>query len=108
MSIVNFWSEDTVLTIQSKKILLAIHDDAQRKEAEKFSFTDVIDIEPVTIILSQNGWIRTATLPGELPGQLAGADGNKSSGNPVYANAMVFYAHFLEGDGYDAPGNGPV
>lgn len=32
----------------------------ERKEAEKFSVTDVIDIEPVTIILSQNGWIRSA------------------------------------------------
>ena len=31
-----------------------------RKEAEKFSVTDVIDIEPVTIILSKNGWIRSA------------------------------------------------
>ncbi|MEN8211210.1 MAG: DNA topoisomerase IV subunit A [Thermodesulfobacteriota bacterium] len=32
----------------------------KRKEAEKFSITDVIDIEPVTIILSKNGWIRSA------------------------------------------------
>lgn len=32
----------------------------ERKEAEKFSVTDVIDIEPVTIILSKNGWIRSA------------------------------------------------
>ncbi len=32
----------------------------KRKEAEKFSITDVMDIEPVTIILSQNGWIRSA------------------------------------------------
>ncbi len=32
----------------------------QRKEAEKFSVTDVMDIEPVTVILSQNGWIRSA------------------------------------------------
>jgi len=32
----------------------------KRKEAEKFSVTDVIDIEPVTIILSTNGWIRSA------------------------------------------------
>jgi topoisomerase IV subunit A len=32
----------------------------RRKEAEKFSITDVIDIEPVTIILSKNGWIRSA------------------------------------------------
>jgi topoisomerase IV subunit A len=32
----------------------------KRKEAEKFSMTDVIDIEPVTIILSKNGWIRSA------------------------------------------------
>ncbi len=32
----------------------------KRKEAEKFSITDVIDIEPVTIILSSNGWIRSA------------------------------------------------
>lgn len=31
-----------------------------RKEAEKFSVTDVMDIEPVTIILSKNGWIRSA------------------------------------------------
>ncbi|MBU0465180.1 MAG: DNA topoisomerase IV subunit A, partial [Proteobacteria bacterium] len=31
-----------------------------RKEAEKFSVTDVMDIEPVTIILSNNGWIRSA------------------------------------------------
>ncbi|WP_299981169.1 DNA topoisomerase IV subunit A [Desulfobacula sp.] len=32
----------------------------KRKEAEKFSVTDVIDITPVTIILSKNGWIRSA------------------------------------------------
>jgi len=32
----------------------------KRKEAEKFSFTDVIDKQPVTIILSKNGWIRSA------------------------------------------------
>lgn len=32
----------------------------KRKEAEKFSITDVIDISPVTIILSKNGWIRAA------------------------------------------------
>lgn len=32
----------------------------KRKEAEKFSITDVIDVEPVTIILSKNGWIRSA------------------------------------------------
>ncbi len=32
----------------------------QRKEAEKFSVTDVIDVEPVTVILSENGWIRSA------------------------------------------------
>ena len=32
----------------------------RRKEAEKFSITDVIEIEPVTIILSKNGWIRSA------------------------------------------------
>jgi topoisomerase-4 subunit A len=32
----------------------------KRKEAEKFSMTDIIDIEPVTIILSKNGWIRSA------------------------------------------------
>jgi len=32
----------------------------ERKEAEKFSVTDVMDIEPVTVILSKNGWIRSA------------------------------------------------
>ncbi|MFH2058596.1 MAG: DNA topoisomerase IV subunit A [Pseudomonadota bacterium] len=32
----------------------------ERKDAERFSITDVIDIEPVTIILSQNGWIKSA------------------------------------------------
>ena len=32
----------------------------ERKEAEAFQVTDVIDIEPVTIVLSQNGWIRSA------------------------------------------------
>ena len=32
----------------------------KRKEAEKFSITDVMDIEPVTVILSKNGWIRSA------------------------------------------------
>ena len=31
-----------------------------RKEAEKFSITDVMDIEPVTIILSEKGWIKSA------------------------------------------------
>ncbi|NDY70604.1 DNA topoisomerase IV subunit A [Desulfobacter hydrogenophilus] len=31
-----------------------------RKDAEAFSVTDVIEVEPVTIILSANGWIRTA------------------------------------------------
>ena len=32
----------------------------KRKEAERFSVTDVMDIEPVTVILSKNGWIRSA------------------------------------------------
>ena len=32
----------------------------KRKEAEKFSVTDVMDIQPVTIILSKNGWVRSA------------------------------------------------
>lgn len=32
----------------------------ERKEAEAFSEIDVIDIEPVTIILTRNGWIRSA------------------------------------------------
>ncbi|MBU1582098.1 MAG: DNA topoisomerase IV subunit A, partial [Proteobacteria bacterium] len=32
----------------------------ERKEAEKFSVTDVMDIEPITVILSTNGWIRSA------------------------------------------------
>ena len=32
----------------------------ERKDAEAFSVTDVLDIEPVTIILSANGWIRSA------------------------------------------------
>ncbi len=32
----------------------------ERKGAEAFSVTDVLDIEPVTIILSANGWIRAA------------------------------------------------
>lgn len=31
-----------------------------RKEAEKFSITDVLDVEPVTVILSKNGWIKAA------------------------------------------------
>ena len=31
-----------------------------RKDAEAFSVTDIIEVEPVTIILSTNGWIRTA------------------------------------------------
>jgi topoisomerase-4 subunit A len=32
----------------------------KRKEAEKFSITDVMEVTPVTIILSKNGWIRSA------------------------------------------------
>jgi len=32
----------------------------KRKDAEAFSVTDVIEVEPVTIILSANGWIRAA------------------------------------------------
>lgn len=32
----------------------------ERKEAEAFSEEDVIIVEPLTIILSQNGWIRSA------------------------------------------------
>ena len=32
----------------------------ERKDAEAFSVTDVIDVEPVTVILSDNGWIRSA------------------------------------------------
>jgi len=32
----------------------------KRKEAEAFSITDVMEKEPVTIILSKNGWIRSA------------------------------------------------
>ena len=31
-----------------------------RREAEKFSVTDVIEVEQVTVILSKNGWIRAA------------------------------------------------
>jgi topoisomerase-4 subunit A len=32
----------------------------ERQEAEAFSATDILDIEPVTIILSRNAWIRSA------------------------------------------------
>jgi len=32
----------------------------ERQEAEAFSPMDILDIEPVTIILSQNGWVRSA------------------------------------------------
>jgi topoisomerase-4 subunit A len=32
----------------------------ERKEAERFSITDVLDVEPVTILLSQNGWVKAA------------------------------------------------
>jgi topoisomerase-4 subunit A len=32
----------------------------KRKDAEAFSVTDIIEVAPVTIILSANGWIRTA------------------------------------------------
>ncbi|MCG8565480.1 MAG: DNA topoisomerase IV subunit A, partial [Desulfobacterales bacterium] len=32
----------------------------ERRDAEAFSATDVIDIEPVTVILSSKGWIRAA------------------------------------------------
>ncbi|MFU8768965.1 MAG: DNA topoisomerase IV subunit A, partial [Desulfotignum sp.] len=32
----------------------------ERKEAEAFSVTDVMEVEPVTVILSENGWIRSA------------------------------------------------
>lgn len=32
----------------------------ERKEAEAFSPTDLLEVEPVTIILSENGWIRSA------------------------------------------------
>jgi len=32
----------------------------ERKEAEAFSANDVLDIEPITVILSKNGWIRSA------------------------------------------------
>jgi topoisomerase-4 subunit A len=32
----------------------------ERKEAEAFSVTDVMEVEPVTIILSAKGWIRSA------------------------------------------------
>ncbi len=32
----------------------------ERKEAEAFSEEEVIQIEPVTVILSKNGWVRTA------------------------------------------------
>ncbi|MBF0389563.1 MAG: DNA topoisomerase IV subunit A [Desulfamplus sp.] len=32
----------------------------ERKEAEAFSKEDIITLEPLTIILSQNGWIRSA------------------------------------------------
>ncbi|WP_029725149.1 DNA topoisomerase IV subunit A [Desulfotignum balticum] len=32
----------------------------KRKEAEAFSVTDVIEVTPVTLILSENGWIRSA------------------------------------------------
>ena len=32
----------------------------EREDAEAFSVTDVLEVEPVTIILSENGWIRSA------------------------------------------------
>jgi topoisomerase-4 subunit A len=32
----------------------------ERREAEAFSMTDLLDVEPVTIILSANGWVRSA------------------------------------------------
>ncbi|MBF0303873.1 MAG: DNA topoisomerase IV subunit A, partial [Desulfamplus sp.] len=32
----------------------------ERKEAEAFSKEDIITVEPLTIILSQNGWVRSA------------------------------------------------
>lgn len=32
----------------------------ERQEAEAFSVTDILEIEPVTVILSQNGWVRSA------------------------------------------------
>ena len=32
----------------------------ERRDAEAFSATDVIDIEPVTVVLSSKGWIRAA------------------------------------------------
>jgi topoisomerase-4 subunit A len=32
----------------------------ERREAEAFSVTDIIEVEPVTIILSANGWVRSA------------------------------------------------
>ncbi len=32
----------------------------ERKEAEAFDATDIIDITPVTVVLSKNGWVRSA------------------------------------------------
>ncbi len=42
----------------------------ERKEAERFSITDVIDIEPVTIFMSKNGWIKSAKGHEIDPGQV--------------------------------------
>ncbi|MDA3916957.1 MAG: DNA topoisomerase IV subunit A [Deltaproteobacteria bacterium] len=52
----------------------------KRREAEKFSITDVIDIQPVTIILSKNGWIRSAKGHEIDPGNVKFKSGDSLSG----------------------------
>ena len=79
----------------------------KRKEAEKFSITDVMDIQPVTIILSKNGWIRSAKghdiNPEAVnlnPGFSSGTFENKSDKPIIFLDNtgrsyMLFSTHFL-------------
>lgn len=53
----------------------------KRREAEKFSIIDVMDIEPVTIILSKNGWIRSAKGHEIDPGNVKFKSGDSLSGH---------------------------
>lgn len=86
----------------------------ERKEAERFSITDVIDIEPVTIILSKNGWIKAAKGHDINPDQVKFKSGDTlrehlrtKSNKPIVlldntGRSYMLYAHTLP----SARGNG--
>jgi topoisomerase-4 subunit A len=86
----------------------------ERKEAEAFSANDVLDIEPITIILSKNGWIRSAKGHDIDPGKVKFKSGDSlmcflrtKSDKPIifldnFGRSYMLFAHALP----SARGNG--